>query len=382
MKHLLFISIEDLNDWIAPLGGHPDAVTPNMQRLAASGVLFANAHCAAPACSPSRTATMFSRFPWETGHYTNAAKWFHEFPGDGRTSLIGRLRAAGYTTIGCGKIVHNADKTATDPFPDRADWDAYHRAEAKPHPLLSQAARSGDIGRNADFGPQPEGTACRDAANRDWLLERIAPDARPHVWAFGMHRPHLPFVVPQRFFDMIPEHVGLPPGLDGNRYDFGDRSAFDALPRGGRAFVRDFWRLGQQLQKHDEYMAFVRAYLASVAYADFNLGCVLDRLEAAGLWDDTLIVLWSDHGWQLGEKLAFRKFTLWERALRVPLIFAGGGLAPGEVRAPVSLVDVAPTVMSLLGEKVPREFSGQDLSRTIQTGKPPSRPHAPCVWGT
>ena len=135
--------------------------------------------------------------------------------------------------------------------------------------------------------------------------------------------------------------------------------------------------MGAVLQKHGEYSAFVRAYLASVAYADHNLGLVLDHLQACGLWDDTLIVLWSDHGWQFGEKLAFRKFTLWERALRVPLIFAGGGLPPRTVRAPVSLVDVAPTVMSLLGQPVPKAFSGQDLAPTVRRGRPPARPDAP-----
>ena len=157
MKHLLFISIEDLNDWIAPLGGHPDAVTPNMQRLAASGVLFANAHCAAPVCSPSRTATMFSRFPWETGHYTNAAKWFHEFPGDGRTSLIGRLRAAGYTTIGCGKIAQRRQARRRTRSPTARTGTPTTRAEAKPQPACRRRSAA------ATSAGMPISVRCRKA---------------------------------------------------------------------------------------------------------------------------------------------------------------------------------------------------------------------------
>jgi arylsulfatase A-like enzyme len=133
--------------------------------------------------------------------------------------------------------------------------------------------------------------------------------------------------------------------------------------------------------KHNEYKDFLKAYLASVNYADELLGRVLDQMDACNLWDDTLVVLWSDHGWQLGEKLAFRKFTLWERSLRIPLMFAGADIAKSRTAEPVSLTDIAPTLFAKMGLTIPDAFEGQDLSPLFDNPSTNLRGHATAVWG-
>lgn len=382
MKNLLLVSIEDLNDWIEPLGGHPDAYTPNLNRLAAMGAVFTQAYAAAPACSPSRTAALFSKFPWETGVYRNADRWHDHFEPGVRQSIIGRLREAGMTTLGCGKVFHssyraNQEGTALDD----GDWDEFHLAPKVDYPPISRSVRSKDLGRNADFGIDPTGLPSYDDHNTDWIVGKIAPGLSNHVWAFGIYRPHLPFIVPKEFFDRIPEQVSLPPGLGSNTFDPDNDHVLDGLPRAARKFARKVGGTGSILHKHGEYNEFLRAYLASIAYADSKLGQVLDRIEECGLIEDTLIVLWSDHGWQLGEKLAFRKFTLWERALRVPVMFAGAGIAPARIDDAISLVDLAPTIISMLGLDENPDLSGQDLRPALERTTRLARPYAPSVWG-
>jgi len=348
-KNLLFISLEDLNDWIEPLAGHPQAYTPNLNRLAAMGLCFENAYAAAPACSPSRTATLFSRFPWETGIYGNRHAWYQAFDYGKHQSVIGQLRQGGLTTYGAGKIFHAIYKSRSSIQKiDQDDWTSYFAGEMTKHPAISQTVRSGDLGSMSDFGVDISGGPSFDDVNTDWMIDKIVPGAEGTVWAMGVFRPHLPFIVPQEYFDLIPENVSLPPGLGANLFDPGNNGATKGLPEAGKLMSKKTSKTGKVLGKHKEYNQFLRAYLASIAYADAKLGLILDRLETCGLMDNTFIVLWSDHGWQLGEKLAFRKFTLWERALRVPLFVAGPGIKSGRVKEPVSLVDVAPTILSMM----------------------------------
>jgi len=378
VKNLLLFSIEDLNDWIEPLGGHPQAYTPNLQRLADMGALCTSAYAAAPACSPSRTATLFSRFPWETGVLSNDRQWFDFFPYGKSISLIGKLKQAGFETIGAGKVFHTKGGSSTL---DYGDWTEFHFEGKVNYPKLSKAVLAGDIGKPADFGVDTTGLPSDDDSNTDWMIEQIKPGQSHKVWALGTFRPHLPFIVPQEFFDKIPEQVALPPGLGSNSFDPDNQNSHRDLPQPGKRLATWQSKIGHMLHKHGEYEAFLRAYLASIAYADSKLGKVLDRLEACDLMKDTLIVLWSDHGWQLGEKLAFRKFTLWERALRVPLIFAGGDIPQHKVTAPVSLVDVAPTILGLMGVEPSAEFSGQDVTPSLMGTGRPARPYAPSIWG-
>jgi arylsulfatase A-like enzyme len=327
--NILFVSIEDLNDWIEPLGGHPQVKTPNLNRLAARGMVFDNASAVAPACSPSRTATLFGQAPWRSGVYTNDETWDMAYPHAQRLSLVGAIRSAGWKTIGAGKVFHK-DIRGFDPD----DWDQYNTNVGHlNYPPISATVKKGDLRRLSDFGPVQGSKGCFDAQNTNWMCRKIRPGDDGQFWGFGLYRPHLPFIVPQQYFDLYPETVGVPPGLKGVDFDPDDR---------------------------DE---------------------VLDRLDETGQTDNTLIVLWSDHGWQFGEKLAFRKFTLWERALRVPLIVAGPGVAVGRWSRPVSLLDIYPTLMAQTGVSAPHDLDGTDLSPILRGETPEGSDGAMAVWG-
>lgn len=382
MKNLLLVSIEDLNDWIEPLGGHPQTHTPNISRLAGRSVVFTQAYATAPACSPSRTATLFSKYPWETGVYSNGARWDDFFERGSRQSIIGHLRQAGMTTYGCGKVFHSSYRADLEAGTlDNGDWTEFHLAPKVDYPPISNSVQSGDLNRHADFGVDPTGLPSYDDHNTDWIVEKMQPGAESHVWALGIYRPHLPFIAPREFFDLIPAEVSLPPGLGAKHFNPENMRLIKSLPGPAKRMARRLMSTGQALAKNGEYNDFLRAYLASIAYADSKLGLVLDRLEECGLMEDTLIVLWSDHGWQLGEKLAFRKFTLWERALRIPLMFGGADIEPAEVQAPASLIDLAPTILALLDVTADAANSGQDLTPAIRGSGPLARCYAPSVWG-
>lgn len=377
IKNILFFSIEDLNDWVEPLSGHRDAHTPNLSALAAKGALFKNAYAAAPACCPSRTSLLFSRFPWNSGIMLNTQPLYDYFRKGQRDSLIGRMRNNGFRTIGSGKIFHKIMPKAVD----LNDWDDYHYEKKDVYQPISRSVKSGDFKPGENFGVDQTDLPTADDKNIDHITKNISKGDEGQLWAAGTRRPHLPFVVRQEFFDKIPEQVSLPPGLLGDFFDPTDKSALSRIPRLGQRFAAARATDGVKLIRHGEYIDFIRAYLASITYADHLFGRVYQRLEQQDLLKNTLIVVLSDHGWQLGEKLAFRKYTLWERALRVPLIISGPGIQPKEVTDPVSLVDIAPTIMSLTGLDVPEAFEGQDLKQVLLENAKPQRSFAPSVWG-
>lgn len=376
-QNVLFLSIEDLNDWIEPLRGHPDTITPNLTRLARRSVVFENAYAEAPACSPSRTATLFGQHPWTSGVYVNKHKWHDAYPKGKRRSLVGRLRDAGWQTRGAGKVFHV--------YPhhfDYADWSVWNddRIEVFEEPI-SKARGDWNLGLNTDFGPIPDDALLFDERNTDWMVQQLQPGATGQFWALGIYRPHLPFVVQQRYFDQFPGDVSDPPGLGLNRFNARDFSTQKPLSQAAIALADLAKGLRRALWRSGEYKDYVKAYLASITYADELLGKVLDRMDAAGLWDSTHVVLWSDHGLQLGEKLAFRKFTLWERALRVPLMIAGPDVVADRCDQPVSLTDIAPTLFARLGLPPVGQFEGQDLTPALN-GQALPRRHATAVWGT
>ncbi len=375
-NNVLFLSIEDLNDWIEPLGGHPDAKTPNLNRLAARGIVFDAAFAAAPACSPSRTSVLFGQPPWETGIYANNHKWHQFYKPGTRKSLVGRFRDAGYETRGAGKVFH----VSAGKF-DHDDWTDFELRRYETYERISKTAQRSRGGKNTDFGPSDDDSQQFDDLNTSWIIEQMQAKATGQFWALGLYRPHLPFIVPKRFFDLFPGDIANPPGLGMNRFDANNMAPHRSLPLAGREMADRSSFLRRRLHKFNEYKSFMRAYLASIAYADDLLGKVLDHMDRAGLWENTTVVLWSDHGWQFGEKLAFRKFSLWERALRVPLIFAGPGINTGHCDAPVSLIDIGPTLFSQMGLAWPKQFSGQDLSPVLQGRQAHLRSHVVSIWG-
>lgn len=377
IKNILLFSIEDLNDWIEPLGGHPDTITPNLTRLAKRACVFTQAFSPAPACSPARTAALFGQYPWETGIYANNHKWHHYYKRGKRLSLVGRVRDAGFETRGLGKVFH-----VNRPAFDFADWDDYPMSNSELFPPISRLAKTGKFGPSIDFGPCPDDQLLYDDHNTAAMIRQMQPEATGQFWALGLYRPHLPFVAPQRFFDALPDIVANAPGLGLNQFSAHAKSPLAQLRGAAREFSDGRAQFRRVLHRTGEYSDFLKAYLASISYADHLLGKMLDHLDATNLWQNTLVVLWSDHGYQLGEKLAFHKFSLWERALRVPLMFASPDITPARIDAPVSLVDMAPTILGQLGIPAPPQFSGQDLSPLIANSPDATPRFAACsAWG-
>ncbi|WP_069299795.1 sulfatase [Neptunicoccus sediminis] len=374
-QNILLFSIEDLNDWIEPLGGHPDAITPNLSRLAKRAAVFTQAYSPAPACSPARTAALFGQNPWETGVYENKHKWHHHYAKGKRLSLIGRMRSAGFETHGLGKVFH-----VNKPQFDYEDWDSFPQSNSELFPPISRLAKTGKFGPSIDFGAIPDGDDLYDDANTSAMIARMERGSQGQFWALGLYRPHLPFVVPQRFFDMLPDTVANPPGLGQNSFDPTAEAPQSGLSAAGKAYANSRAQFRRIVSRTGEYQDFLKAYLASVAYADYLLGRVLDHMDDAGLWENTTLLLWSDHGYQLGEKLAFHKFTLWERSLRVPLMIAGPQIAAGRYDEPVSLIDIAPTLMAVAGQPPVPQFSGQNLLPLLKGETAAMRGYAGSVW--
>jgi len=385
--NIIFVAIDDLNDWIEPLGGYPGIVTPSLTRLAAMGTTCLSAQVAAPACSPSRAATLTGLSPHRSGIYFNKHHW-DDSPLAHHDTLIGHLHNGGYKTRGCGKVFHQWKDRLRD-----SDWDEYFLPDGY---MDSINDRNNNISKmakrwlkrtgkesNEDFGPSRTGSY-GDKHVTDWALQKMQDPAwreGGQFLAIGLYRPHLPFVVGRRYFDLYPEVPSLPPGFypGSNRWE-DSRRDLDDLPPTGVGVGRE--RLGRDLQETGEYDDFVRGYLASTSFADHQIGRILKLYERLGLSDNTYIVLWSDHGWQLGEKLKFRKFTLWERALRVPLFFAGPGIPPGSTIAdPVSLLSVYPTISELAGAPIPDHCDGISIAQKLLGNSREPLPPSVSFWG-
>ncbi|MEP1941612.1 sulfatase-like hydrolase/transferase [Shimia sp.] len=373
--NLLFVSLEDLNDYVEPLGGHPQVKTPNITRLAARGALFPNTFAAAPACAPARAAVLFGRMPWRTGLYTNKQQWFHAFkPGQDR-SLIGVLRDSGFTTWGSGKMFYGGVNDA--------EWTNYFREPNDPYTRQSVLQQTGQIKAGMiDYGPALSEGPLYDERNATHLKNKMTRGASGQVWSLGIYRPHLPFIAPQRFFDLYPETVEPAPALKERLFDPFSSNEIEGLPREPRNRIVGAGMFGKKLYENQQYNSFLRAYLASISYADWVLGSVLDHLEAEGLTETTYIVLWSDHGYQFGEKNTFHKFSLWERSLRTPMIFAGPDIPTMRIETPVSNVDVGPTLLGLLGVARPQAFvDGQDLRPLFQKMETSALPPVVSCYG-
>jgi arylsulfatase A-like enzyme len=375
IKNILLLSVEDLNDWIEPLKGHPQAYTPNISRLAKRAVVFDQAYAAAPACSPSRTSTLFGQAPWRTGIYHNRHSWAMQFEPGENLSIIGQAHSAGWKTYGAGKVFHMTGKSGLD----TADWTEYFHTPTDKFSPISRAVQEGLLNSLEDFGPIPNDTPpLYDDRGLSYIKSKINKGADKNLWAFGTYRPHLPLIVPQRFYDLIKQPIQPPPGLGGKVFDPNNYQEIRKLPKEAKKLIRRNSGMGKVLNETGEYDELVHAYLASIAYADYLVGELLDHMEETGGLDSTLIVFWSDHGWQIGEKLAFRKFTLWERALRVPLFISLPKGPRGKSSEPVSLMDIYPTLLNIIGQDPPHAVDGQDLLPVINGEK--GRGYALSMW--
>ena len=348
--NVLFIAIDDLNDWVGCLGGHPQARSPNIDRLAKRGVLFRNAQCAAPACNPSRAALLTGIRPSTSGVYHNPQPWRGAMPD--AVTLPQHFMAHGYHVAGGGKIFHGG-------YPDPASWQEYFpdpKRNRPPDPMPPNRPLNG-IPKTAHFDWGPVDVTDEEMSDwivADWARKKLGQTyERPFFLAVGIFRPHLPWYVPPKYFDMFPpDKVILPKAKKDDLDDVPDMGRRMARPEGDHAKVieTDNWRKA------------VSGYLASIAFADACVGRVLDALDNSPHADNTIIVLWGDHGWHLGEKLHWRKFALWEEAAHAPLMMAGPGITKGATcTRPVSFMDIYPTLTDVCGLGPNDRLEGQSL---------------------
>lgn len=359
--NILFISVDDLNDWISPLGGHPQSLTPNFARLASRSMLFTNAHCPAPACGPCRAAILSGIPPHRSGLYDNMQPLRDVLPD--ATLMPRHFSNHGYHAAGSGKILHYVI--------DPQSWDDYFPAKEKDNPFphtLYPEKRPVSLPRGGpwqyietDWGPldTTDEDFGGDYAVSQWISKQLLdpPADKPFFLACGLYRPHEPWFVPAKYFKPFPlSEIILPPGY---RPD-----DLDDVPPAGRAMARN--RYFPHIQWQGQWRAAVQGYLASIHFADAMLGNVLDALEKSPRRDNTIIVLWSDHGWHLGEKEHWQKFTGWRACTRVPFLISVPKLAPGTCEQPVSTIDIFRTLLSLTGTPELENIAGHDLTPLLK----------------
>jgi choline-sulfatase len=361
--NVLFLAIDDLNDWLGCLGGHPQAKTPNIDSLASSGTLFTNAHCQSPLCNPSRTSLLTGRRPSSTGVY-GLSPWFRnvkEF--ENLTTLPQHFSNSGYQTLSTGKIFHGGyGRTKKDREFQKLGPAA--SVGAKPKKKLVDTPAKHPL---VDWGVFPH----RDEDKGDykvasWAVDQLeAAPEEPFFLSVGFFLPHVPCYATQKWFDLYPEDSLKLPAT--RRDDRKDTPRFSWYIH---------WKLPEPrlkfLEEANQWKNHVRSYLASVSFVDSQVGRVLTALEKSGKKDNTVIVLWSDHGYHIGEKEITGKNTLWEPSTRVPLMFSGPGVSSGAAcREPVELLDIFPTLVDLCGLPALKGLEGLSLMPQIQSADTP-----------
>jgi arylsulfatase A-like enzyme len=343
--NVLFIAVDDLNHWVGYLGRNPQTSTPNIDKLAARGVRFTHSYCAAPVCNPSRTALLSGLRPATTGVYGNDDDWRRVVPED--MPLTTTFRKAGYSVRGAGKIYHGG-------FPRRSEWDDYLESEG------SDPKPTGDTGVGGiKFAPLD----CRDEDLREWKIVQYGIDQlgqfhdQPFLLAVGLHKPHMPWNVPRKYYDLHPlQSIQLPPHRDNDLADLPPAALKMAKPDGDHRAILESGRWKEAVQ----------AYLAAISYCDAMIGRLIDALDRSPDRDNTIVVFFGDHGWHLGEKQHWRKFALWEEATRAPLIW----IAPGVTKAnlvcerTVDFMSIYPTLTDLCGIATPKHVEGRSI-RTL-----------------
>lgn len=362
--NVLLIAVDDLNDWVGPLKGHPLARTPNFDRLAARGTTFTNAHCQAPLCNPSRTSLMLSLRPTTSGVYA-LEPWFRTVPAlADRIPLLEHFHSNGYETYTVGKIWHAGFPPPKDRPRELTEVGQIGPRKGRPvKPFTSTPGGHPAV----DWGPFPERDEDHpDFGVADWAIEKLqSPPKSPFLLCVGFSLPHVPCYAPPKWFDLYPPGSGLLPEV---RED--DRSDVPFF-----AWYLH-WKLPEPrlkwLREADQWEPLVRAYLASISFMDAQVGRVLDALDQSAAARNTIVVLWSDHGWHLGEKGISGKNTLWERSTRVPLIFAGPGIpAAARCGRPAELLDLYPTLSDLCGLPLRSDLEGLSLVPQLRDATAP-----------
>ena len=357
--NVLFIAVDDLNDWVGFLDGNPQTLTPNMDRLAKQSMVFERAYCAASVCNPSRAAIMSGLKPSTTKIYGNTDKAFASPVFKNTTMLPQYFANNGYETYSRGKIYHT-------PAIGKETWSNWENVTGnygqakKVEGYLSNGIPVGEIDEHMDWAATNQKTEeTPDFLNAKWAAGMLEKGFdKPFFLACGIFRPHLEWNVPKEFYDKFPlDKIVLPTVLENDLDDVGEQ----AKPS------KDYLAI----KKYGKQKEAVQAYLACVNYADYCIGQMLDALEKSKYKDNTIVVLWGDHGWHLGEKLRYKKFTLWEEACRVPLIIKAPNVTKAGSRTgrTVNLLDLYPTLVELTGLPKNQKNEGVSIVPLLKNSK-------------
>ncbi|MEX1117201.1 MAG: sulfatase [Terrimicrobiaceae bacterium] len=351
--NVLFIVIDDLNDWVGALDGHPNALTPNIDRLARKGVVFLDAHASSPICGPSRAALLSGIRASTSGLHDNLTSFTDHPKLVENENLPQFFKRLGYRTYGAGKVFHEYYPQFWDESTDKGPR-MYKAGQPKQNGL--------EIAGIFDWGPLdlPE-EKFDDYRVAQWAIDKInAPGDAPFFLACGIYLPHLPYYAPRAYFDKFPiEDIARPEIKPGDT---------DDLPKKALSIVYNKYQDVIREWGSEIHLDAARAYMACTNFADAQVGRVLDALKASGKADSTIVVLFGDNGVHHGQKNYWHKDTLWRQSTRVPLVIyvpgmAGNGTPTTRV---ASLIDIYPTLADLLGVEAPQHLEGRSLKPLLE----------------
>ncbi|VGO16444.1 Arylsulfatase [Pontiella desulfatans] len=387
--NVVLIVCDDLNDYITGIqgqAGHPQTLTPHMEKLASSGVAFRRAYSNHPVCAPSRSSFLTGIYGHTSGNlFWN--KWFQNPVLKNSRSLMDHFKQNGYHVVGSGKMMHHGKPDEWSEFKYKADYGpmAYDGEKRVAHPGVPKPFWDigsvdgswgaledipyadedkpgsgwiyGDWSKLKRFNPETDLTP--DEMNAEWAVNQIESFSKqdgdqPFFLGVGFIRPHTPLHVAKKYFEMFPlDELEMPLIKDGDADDTHYREIFDPGHKGLRYYktLMDSY----DGDKERAIKTFTQAYLACVAAVDECIGDVVEAIDNSPYKDNTIIVVTSDHGWQMGQKDYLFKNSPWEESCRVPLVVRAPGVAKaGRVAEhPVSLIDLYPTLVDLCG--LPKE---------------------------
>ena len=378
--NVLFIAIDDMNDWTTLFDKSNPIKTPNLERLADRGTFFARGYCNSPACNPSRASLLSGVRPSTSGVYDNSSNWNKAMPDV--TILPQHFKDHGYKTYASGKIFHHhgaaffryeafdeylefPTKQPDRPMPPKGNMNGIEK-------WTHQDGRKSPVSRNFDWGVYPpEEDIHIDNRTVDWAIDRIESAQEPFFIATGIYRPHMPFFTPQKWYDLYPLDEIEKPVIKEDDLEDVPESGIKMLR--ARAFMSTF--AAEKTRDPEIFGKAVRGYQAASSFADYKVGQLLDALDASGIANNTIIVLWSDHGFHVGEKENWEKFVLYEKATHIPYIIVAPGFKNGLVSyRPVSLIDLYPTLVELCGLPTPDHLEGESLVPLLQNPKAKRNP--------
>ena len=381
--NVLFVAIDDLNDWVGCFGGNPQAQTPNIDKFnAGGGMAMFNAYCSSTVCGPSRSSFLTGAHCHRTGVYGNDTNLKDAPKAKGLVTIPEYFSKHGYHSLSMGKIFHKHG-TAVAGEIDEGQWafDEWHDAPSTVGAVTKDKPANGllDLDGNPakgkaavfDWGPARgnDETLMKDHKVVSWAAEQLQSrdfDDKPFFMAIGISKPHLPFYVPQKYYDRHPlDSIVLPETLRSDHDDITDAEGKPLYSAGKPAKdINDWWARTDKYRKHKEA---VQAYLATVSFVDDCVGILLDGLSASRHADNTIVVIFSDHGWHLGEKLRYGKTLLWQESARVPMLFKVPSVTPDSKKCQgvVNLIDLYPTLADLCDLPPNPENDGQSFAKLL-----------------